>query len=41
VHDRAVAVEITDGGSLLSAMGVPAPALTMIALRWQTNRVQD
>lgn len=36
VRDRAVSIEITDGGSLLSAIGVANPALTMIALKWKT-----
>lgn len=44
VHDlreRAISIDITDGGSLLSAIGVQNPALTMIPLNWRTERVQE
>jgi lipopolysaccharide transport system ATP-binding protein len=41
VRDRAVSIEITDGGSLLSAIGVSNPALTMIELQWQTELIGE
>jgi hypothetical protein len=37
VQERAVSVEVTDGGSLLSAMGIRNPALTGVTLDWQTH----
>ena len=44
VHDakeRAISMEITDGGSLLSNFGIRPHAATMLPLSWQTESVQD
>jgi lipopolysaccharide transport system ATP-binding protein len=41
VRDRAVSIDVIDGGSLLSAIGAANPALTMIPLQWQTELVGE
>ncbi len=40
-RERAISVEITDGGSLLSNFGVRTPAATMIPLGWKTGQLED
>lgn len=40
-RDRAVVLEITDGGSLLSNFGIRPHAATMIPLSWETTRTDD
>jgi len=39
VQDRAISVEITDGGSLLSSLGIKPHAATMIPLSWKTKKL--
>ncbi len=37
LQDKAVSVEVIDGGSLLSNLGIKPPAVTMISLPWETT----
>lgn len=39
-QERAISIEITDGGSLLSNFGVRPPAVTMLPLVWETGRLE-
>jgi lipopolysaccharide transport system ATP-binding protein len=41
VLEKAVSIEITDGGSLLANFGIKPHSATMLSLSWQTQRIGD